>query len=284
MTSLVVSPGDTDRGAFTNFDSFANGTNGLKMIDGAADSASAFSRGDWIEGTINGVSAALDVVGMILNPLGTACSMVINWIMEHCGPLQDWLDELLGDPGVIKAGVQTWSNVGDHMSGIGPDYRSLVDTDTGGFSGLSMDAYRSAAGGMVHVFDALSKVAYGVSAGVEVAGGLLAGVRDFIQGLFSDLVGNAIGAVAQSALTLGIAAPAALGSLINKARSVLERCRKFMKALAESLDKMAALLKDISPALEATTKGLATVFREGTNIPTDVVVALGKGATGSDDT
>lgn len=283
MTSLVVSPGDTDRGAFTNFDSFANGANGLKMIDGAADSASAFSSGDWVEGTINGVSAALDVVGMILNPLGSACSMVINWIMEHCGPLQDWLDELLGDPGVIRAGVQTWSNVGDHMSGIGPQYRSLVDSDTSAFTGLSMDAYRSAAAGMVHVFDALSKVAYGVSAGVEVAGGLLAGVRDFIQGLFSDLVGDAIGAVAQSALTLGIAAPAALTSLLNKARSVIERCRTFMRALATSLDRMAALLRDISPALEATTKGLATVFREGTNVPTDIVVALGKGASGADN-
>lgn len=283
MSSLVVSPGDTDRGVFTNFDSFANGTNGLKMIDGAADSAAAFSSGDWIEGTINGVSAALDVVGMILNPLGTACSMVINWIMEHCGPLQDWLDELLGDPGVIKAGVQTWSNVGDHMAGIGPQYRSLVASDTGAFTGLSIDAYRAASSGMVHVFDALSKVAYGVSAGVEVAGGLLAGVRDFIQGLFSDLVGDAIGAVAQSALTLGIAAPAALTSLVNKARSVLERCRTFMKALAESLDKMAGLLKEISPALEATTKGLATVFREGTNMPTDVVVALGKGVAGSNN-
>lgn len=283
MSALVVDPGNTDRGVFTNFDSFSNGTNGLKMIDGAADSASAFSRGDWIEGTINGVSAALDVVGMILNPLGTACSMVINWIMEHCGPLQDWLDELLGDPGVIKAGVQTWGNIGDHMGGIGPDYRNLVDADTAGFTGLSMDAYRAAAGGMVHVFDALSKVAYGVSAGIEVAGGLLAGVRDFIQGLFSDLVGQAIGAAAQSALTLGIAAPAALGSLVNKARQVLERCRTFMKALAESLDKMAALLKEISPALEATTKGLATIFREGTNMPTDIVIALGKGTTGADN-
>jgi len=283
MSTLVVSPGDTQRGVFTNFDSFADGTNGLKMIDGAADSASAFSRGDWIEGAINGVSAALDVVGMVLNPLGSACSMVINWIMEHCGPLQDWLDELLGDPGVIRAGVRTWGNIGDHMGGIGPQYGDLVDADTGGFTGLSMDAYRAAAGGMVHVFDALAKVAHGVSAGIEVAGGLLAGVRDFIQGLFSDLVGEAIGAVAQSALTLGIAAPAALTSLVNKARSVIQRCQRFMKALAESLDKMAALLKEISPALEATTQGLATIFRKGADVPTDLVVALGKGATGADN-
>lgn len=283
MSSLVVDPGNTDRGVFTNFDSFANGTNGLKMIDGAADSASAFSRGDWIEGTLNGVSAALDVVGMILNPLGTACSMVINWIMEHCGPLQDWLDELLGDPGVIKAGVQSWANIGTHMDGIGPTFRNLVDADTGGYTGLSMDAYRAAAGGTVHLFDALATIAQGVSAGIEVAGGLLAGVRDFIQGLFSDLVGEAIGAAAQSALTLGIAAPAALTSLVNKARQVLERCRRFMRALAESLDKMADLLKRISPALETSTKGLAQVFRQGTNQPTNVVIALGKGVAGSDN-
>ena len=283
MSSLVVEPGNTDRGAFTNFDSFSNGTNGLKMIDGAADAATAFSRGDWIEGTINGVSAALDVVGMILNPLGGVCSMVINWIMEHCGPLQDWLDELLGDPGVIKAGAQSWSNIATHMGGIGPEYAHLVRSDTAGFSGLSIDAYRAAAGGMTHVFEALSQVGHGVSAGIEVAGGLLAGVRDFIQGLFSDLVGDAIGAAAQSALTLGIAAPAALGSLVNKARQVLERCRTFMKALAESLDKMAGLLAKISPALETSTTGLATIFRQGTNMPTDIVVALGKGAAGSDD-
>lgn len=283
MSTLVVEPGNTDRGWTTNFDSFANGTNGLKMIDGAADSATAFSRGDWVEGTINGVSAAIDVVGMILNPLGSVCSMVINWILEHCGPLQDWLDELLGDPGVIKASSESWNNIGNHLAGVGPEYRAMVAGDTSGFSGLAIDAYRGLSGGMADVFDALSKVSHGVSGGITVAGGLLAGVRDFIQGLFSDIVGQAAGALAQSALTLGIAAPSALGGLIAKAKSVVERCQKFMKALAESLDKMAALLKDISPALETSTTFLADICRKGANQPTSFALALGKGVGGSDD-
>lgn len=282
MSTLVAAPGETDRGWVTNFDSFANGTNGLKMIDGAADAATAFSRGDWIEGTINGVSAALDVVGMVLNPLGTVCSMVINWIMEHCGPLQDWLDELLGEPGVIKANAQTWDNIAQHMAGIGPEYRQLVGRDTGEFTGLAIDAYRTAGDGLAYVFDALSKVGTGVSAGIELAGGLLAGVRDFIQGLFSDIVGDAAGALAQSVLTAGIAAPAALAGLVNKARQIVERCRTFMKALAESLDKMAALMKEMSE-IQAVTQGLADIFRHGANVPTQFAVALGKGAAGSDD-
>ena len=282
MSGLVVSPGDTDRGAFTNFDSFASGTNGLKMIDGAADSASAFSQGDWIEGTINGVSAAIDVVGMVLNPLGGVCSMVINWIMEHCGPLQDWLDELLGDPGVITASAQTWTNIGDHLGDLGPDYSRAVTLDTSPFTGLAMDAYRSAGDGLAQLVVGLSKVSYGVSGGITVAGGLLAGVRDFIEGLFSDLVGNAIGAVAESALTLGVAAPAALGGLIAKAKSVLERCRKFMTALAESLDKMAQLLHEISPAMETSTKFLATMLRNGADQATSFAVAEAKGVAGAD--
>lgn len=281
---LVVSPGNTDRGALTNFDSWANGTNGLKMIDGATDSAAAFSRGDWIEGTINGVSAAIDVVGMVLNPLGGVCSMVINWILEHCGPLQDWLDELLGDPGVIKASSQTWTNIGDHLGGLGPDYTHAVGADIAPYRGLTIDAYRAAADGLSSVVVGLSKVSYGVSGGITVAGGLLAGVRDFIEGLFSDLVGAAAGAAAQSVLTLGVAAPAALGGLVAKARSVLERCRTFMTALARSLDDMAALLRDISPAMETSTKFLATMLRNGANASTSFAVAEGKGVAGSDDT
>ncbi|WP_248579753.1 hypothetical protein [Nocardioides sp. InS609-2] len=284
MSSLVVEPGNTDRGWVTNFDSFANGTNGLKMVDGAADSATAFSRGDWIEGSINGVSAAIDVVGMILNPLGSVCSMVINWILEHCGPLQDWLDELLGDPGVIKASSQTWSNIGDHLGSLGPEYSQLASADAAGYSGLAIDAYRLAADALAGVIEGLSKVSYGVSAGITVAGGLLAGVRDFIQGLFSDIVGDAAGAIAQSALTLGIAAPSALGGLIAKAKSVVQRCQAFMKALATSLDKMAKLLADISPALESSTKLLADICRNGANMPVSFAISLGKGVSGSDDT
>ncbi|WP_426243233.1 hypothetical protein [Nocardioides sp. LHG3406-4] len=283
MSSLFVEPGNTDRGAFTNFDSFANGTNGLKMIDGAVDSATAFSRGDWIEGSINGVSAALDVVGMILNPLGGLCSMAINWLIEHCGPIQDWLDQLLGDPGVIKASSQTWDNIGHHMAGIGPEYRDLVSQDTGDFTGLAIDAYRGASQGMAATFDALSKVAGGVAGGITVAGGLLAGVRDFITGLFSDLVGQVAGAIAESVLSAGVLAPHALGGLIAKAKSVVERCRKFMEALATSLDKMAGLLKDISPAMETSTKALAAICRNGASQPTSFALALGKGAGGSDD-
>ena len=251
------------------------------MIDGAADSATAFSRGDWIEGTINGVSAAIDVVGMILNPLGSVCSMVINWIMEHCGPLQDWLDELLGDPGVITASSETWNNIGNHLGGIGPEYRNLISSDTAGFSGLAIDAYRNLGNGMSDVFEALSKVSYGVSGGITVAGGLLAGVRDFIQGLFSDIVGQAAGALAQSVLTLGVGAPSALSGLIAKAKSIVERCQKFMRALATSLDKMATLLREISPALETSTKFLADICRNGANQPTSFALALGKGASGA---
>ncbi|MBA3783158.1 hypothetical protein [Nocardioides sp. InS609-2] len=85
-------------------------------------------------------------------------------------------------------------------------------------------------------------------------------------------------------MTLGIAAPACLAGLIAKAKSIIEKCRTFMKALASSLDKMAALLGKISPAMESATKTLSKYVVEGASLPVETALdfgfSMGKGATG----
>lgn len=283
MSSLVVTPGDTDRGAVTNFGSWNDCTNGLKMVDGAADAANAFANGDWIEGTVNGVSAGLDMIGTILNPLAGVCSMVVNWVIDHCGPVQDWLDQLLGDPVVIEASAATWTNIGTHLSGVAEEFRQVVVADMAGMDGLAVDAYRRFADLEADVLSGLARISHGVSAGTLAAGGLLAGVRDFIVGLFSDLVGRAVDAAAKAVLTLGIAAPACLAGLIDGARRLVTRARQFIEALSRSLDKMADLLAEISPAMEQATKTLATVCREGATMPTEFALSLGKNVAGADD-
>ena len=142
----------------------------MAVLDGAIDGASALAQGDFIEASVQGVSAALDVVGMIVNPIAGVSSMVANFMMEHCGALQEWLDEMLGDPAVISAGAQSWTNIGNHLQGLSPDYTSLVDHDLGEFSGLAINAYRGVSSVSAEVVTALGSISHGVSAGVEVAG------------------------------------------------------------------------------------------------------------------
>lgn len=282
---LVTSPG-TDHGHVANHGSITELNNGVAVLDGAIDGADALMRGDFIEASVQGVSAALDVVGMIVDPIAGVSSMVVNFVLEHCGAIQEWLDEMLGDPAVIAAGAQSWTNIGTHLTGLAPDYRSLVSNDLGEFSGLAIHAYREMSEISYELVNGLGHVAHGVSAGVELAGGLLAGVRDFVQALFSDLVGAAVSALAKVAITAGIAAPWAGTGLVMKAREVIEKCRTFMKGLSRSLDEFAELIGTISPAMKSATNAVSTYLVQGASLPVDTALTLsfsmGKGVTGGD--
>lgn len=283
MNDLVVTSPGTSHGAVANHGSITELNNGVAVLDGAIDGASALAQGDFVEASVQGVSAALDVVGMIVDPIAGVSSMVVNFVLEHCGAIQEWLDEMLGDPAVIAAGAQSWTNIGTHLQGLSPDYTSLVDKDLGEFSGLAIEAYRGVSTVSAELVTALGSIAHGVSAGVEVAGGLLAGVRDFVQALFSDLVGAAVSALAKVALTAGIAAPWAGTGLVMKAREVIEKCRTFMKGLSTSLDRFAELVGEISPAMKSATKAVSTYLVEGASIPVDagltLAFSMGKGTT-----
>lgn len=283
MNDLLVTANPTDHGAVSNFDSVNNATNGLPGIDGAADAVAALANGDFVEASVNGVSGAIDVVGMIIDPIAGVSSMVANFFMEHCGPLQDWLDEMLGDPAVITAGANTWTNIGNHLGDVALEYGRLVTSDLGEFSGLAMESYRSYALFVENTCFELGRVGHAVSAGIDIAGRLLAGVRDFVQALVSDLIGAAISALAKTAATLGLAAPWAGTGLVLKAKKIIEDCRTFMKGLATSLDEMGELIGIISPVMETATKSLSKYIVKGASIPVESLITLStsmaKGAT-----
>lgn len=237
--------------------SFNEMTDGLKMIDGAADSAEAFGRGDWIEGSVNGLSAGLDMVGAVVDPIGTIGSMFAGWLISHIGPVQDALDELLGDPGTIEGFAQTWQNCSQHLSGLAADYRSAARHDLSGLTGLTMDAYRSFAEVQESLITGMSNICAGVGAGVALGGTVLAGVREFIVQIMSDAIGQMVKLLGEAAATLGVMAPHAVVTAANKARELIQRTRTLMTDLARSLDRFAELAGEISPALETASRAMS---------------------------
>ncbi|MBC2932208.1 hypothetical protein [Nocardioides sp. zg-1228] len=249
-------------------------TNGLKMIDGAADSAEAFGRGDWIEGSANGLSAAVDVVGAVVDPIGTLGSMFAGWLLSHIGPVQDALDELLGDPATIQSFAQTWENCAGHLRGLADDYRGAVAGDLSGLQGMTMDAYRDFAETEESLVRGMGNVCTGVGAGVALGGTVLAGVREFIVQIMSDAIGQIIKLLGEAAATLGIAAPHAITTAANKARELIQRTRTLMTDLAKSLDKFADLVADISPALEKASTALAKASRYASEMNASELTAL----------
>lgn len=252
MSSLVAVPRNPG---------FNDLTDGLKMIDGAADAAEAFGRGDWIEGTANGMSAGLDVIGAMVDPIGTLGSMFAGWLLSHIGPVQDALDELLGDPVTIESFATTWENCATHLHGLADDYAAAVRRDLSGMSGMTISAYRSFAEEEEPLIRGMGYICTGVGAGVALGGTVLAGVREFIVQIMSDAIGQIIKVLGESLLSLGAATSHALTTAANKARALIRRTRQLMTDLARSLDKFADLIGDICPALDKAATSLAKVSR-----------------------
>lgn len=284
--NALVADAATDDGFLQNLDAPNDATNGLKVIDGAADAADAFGRGDWIEGSVNGLSAGIDVVGAVLDPIGTIGSCIAGWLIEHLGPVQDWLDELLGDPGSITAASTTWHNVSTHLSGVGNEYAMAARGDLSGQQGLAVAAYGRFADLQGGVIDGMSHIADAVGAGVALAGTVLAGVREFISSTLADLVGQIVKLIGETVFTLGLGAPHAFATAANKCREMIQRTRTFMDDLARSLDRMAGLLGDISPALESGATALAKVSRHASSMgehELNFLVSMGKAGGQTDD-
>src|SRR5690349_11015037 len=71
------------------------------------------SNGEWdaLAMSVDGASVALDVLGMVMNPLGEIVKAGVGWLLEHVECLREPLELLTGDPKAVDAVAQTWNNI-----------------------------------------------------------------------------------------------------------------------------------------------------------------------------
>lgn len=268
----VATAPDDGKGLLTNTelvdhgDESVNITNGVPVLDSALDSAVAFRDGDWIEGGLDAMSAGLDVMGAIMDPFGTLGSLVAGWIIEHLRPVQDWLDQLCGDPDAVFAESQTWHNVAVGLDGVAKDYLNAVRSDIGGMGGAMVVSYTGYAGMEAGVISGMARVADCVGAGVTLGGMVISGVRDFIEQELTQVIGEILGDVAEALCSVGILAPHALVNAANKCRQLISKAQQFMEKLSRSLSKMADLLHDINPKLEEAAKYMSKASEEASRL------------------
>jgi hypothetical protein len=78
--------------------------------------AQGIKDGNWIDVTLGGVSAGLDALALISDPIGALLQYGVAWLIEHVKPLSEALDWLAGDPAQIAAHAQTWRSVAGNRS------------------------------------------------------------------------------------------------------------------------------------------------------------------------
>ncbi|AGL18681.1 hypothetical protein [Actinoplanes sp. N902-109] len=250
---------------------------GLGLVEDAAQVSNGIKNNSWVDGTLGGVGGSLDVLGVVIDPLGSLVAWGVSWLMEHVKPLKDALDWLAGNPDEVAAHAMTWQNVSAFTRDTGQNYADALRSQISEWQGASAEAYRSHGAEHVAVIDAISSAAGALSYAVEGAGllvGLVRGiVRDLIAQFVATLAARLPQWLAEEGITLGFATPVVVGQVSALVATWVNKIQKFVRALLNSLrmlrgkiDELTALmsrLKALLQKLGRSRAGARTPSRPG---------------------
>ncbi|MEV6601462.1 hypothetical protein AB0M36_32105 [Actinoplanes sp. NPDC051346] len=245
---------------------------GIGIAESITDTVQGVESGSWIDSTIGGVSASLEALGLVVDPIGSLVSWGVAWLIEHVKPLSDALDWLAGDPDQIAAYAQTWRNVAASTADMAGDLRDAMTRQLSDWAGPAAEAYRGHTGAQLAAMDALKRAASGIGSIVEGAGLLVALVREMVRDLIADFV--SVLAVrlpmwlAEEGLTLGLATPlvaSQVGSLVAKWAAKIS---KLVMGLLNSLRRLKPMLTHLGAAIDELRDLLRRLTRsDGTQAP-----------------
>ncbi|MEU8611198.1 hypothetical protein AB0C29_24755 [Actinoplanes sp. NPDC048791] len=223
---------------------------GLGLVEDAAAITDGIRDNSWVDGTLGGVGASLDMLSLAVDPLGTLVSWGVAWLMEHVQPLKDALDWLAGNADEVAAHAATWSNVAAFTDEARQQYADRLRTEVSGWFGASGDAYRAHAGMQLQVLEGLATAAQGISYAVEGAGLLVALVRGIVRDLIAEFIGTLAARLpqwlAEAGLTLGIATPVVIGQVATLVAKWVNRIQHFVRGLLSSLRRLSTKLDDLA--------------------------------------
>src|SRR4051794_28831316 len=210
--------------------------------------------GGWIEGTIGGFAASVDVLAVVTDPAGALVSWGVSWLMEHVKPLSDALDWLAGDPDQIMAYARTWQNVAGAASSAASSLRDAVDRELAAWTGPAADAYRRHATSHLGALNAAAEAGNGLAVIVEGAGLLVALVRGLVRDLIADFV--SVLAVrlwewlAEEACTLGIATPWVVAQVSSLVGKWVAKITDLFRGLLASLRRLGGEIGSLTKLIE----------------------------------
>lgn len=245
---------------------------GIGIAESISDTVQGVESGSWIDSTIGGVSASLEGLGLLVDPLGSLASWGVAWLIEHVKPLSDALDWLAGDPDQITAYAQTWRNIATNTTGLAGDLRDAVTRQVGDWAGPAADAYRRHAGEQLTAMDAMARGASGIGTIVEGAGLLVALVREMVRDLIADFV--SVLAVrlptwlAEEGFTLGVATPLVVSQVGSMVAKWAAKISKLVMGLLNSLRRLKPMLKNLGDLIDELRDLLRRLARaDGTHTP-----------------
>ncbi|QFU88341.1 RHS repeat-associated core domain-containing protein [Amycolatopsis sp. YIM 10] len=239
------------------------GVTGIGIAESAVDLANGVSDGSWVEAGLGAVGVGLEVLSMVVDPIGTLASYGVSWLIEHVQPLKEALDWLAGDPPVIQSFSETWANVAAEVNAIAGDLGNEVTNGTAGWQGEGAEAYRGAAAEQADALAGAASLADGISAGVMIMGTVVAAVRELVRDLVAELVGKLITWALEAAATLGFATPAIAVQATTAITKTISKISDFIRKLVKTIGNVSPKIRKIIDKLGEIIEKLSKMLRKG---------------------
>lgn len=218
--------------------------------------------GSWIDGTLGVVSASLDALAFVSDPVGALLQYGIAWLIEHVKPLSEALDWLAGDPAQITAHAQTWRNVAASLRDTAGDLARDVRIDLAEWGGLAGPAYRAWAHEQQQAITGLAAGADTMATITEATAGLVAAVRLLVRDAIATCVSRLIVYAAELVATAGLATPLVAEQVTTLVASWAARIAKLLRGLINSLRRIIPAARRLAELIDKLKQALARLQRQ----------------------
>ncbi|MGW5558195.1 WXG100 family type VII secretion target [Micromonospora sp. NPDC003944] len=218
--------------------------------------------GRWIDGSLGVVSASLDALALVSDPVGALLQYGIAWLIEHVKPLSEALDWLAGDPAQITAHAQTWRNVAGSLRDDAAELARAVRTDVARWGGSAGPAYRTWASEQQQAITGLAQGADTMAAITEGAAGLVAAVRLLVRDAIATCVSRIIVYAGELLITGGLAAPLVVEQVSTLVASWGARIARLLRGLLASLRRLMPEIRRLGDLIEKLKQALGRLLKQ----------------------
>ncbi|MCZ7437701.1 WXG100 family type VII secretion target [Micromonospora sp. WMMC241] len=235
--------------------------------------------GSWIDGGLGVVSAGLDALAIVSDPVSALLQYGIAWLVEHVKPLSEALDWLAGDPAEITAHAQTWRNVAASLREDAADLAHAVRTEVAGWTGVAGAGYRSWAGEQQQAVIGLAQGAEALAAITEGAAGLVAAVRLLVRDAVAACVSRLIVYATELVASAGLATPLVVEQVTTTVASWAARIARLLRGLLASLRRLMPEVRRLGELIERLKQALSRLTDSSPRSPHNPVDGVHGGHT-----
>lgn len=230
-----------------------------------------------LDATLNTIAVAADVVDAAVNPIKTAVSWAVNWIISHIDPLPDMLQQFTGDPEKVEAAALTWERIGDQWTQAAAELEAAVKAGLSAQVCRTLNAYKVQIGSVIETFRSLGDACRVVATCLNILSAMVKIVYDLTREAIGDLIGSFIQSATEIVFSLGTATPVVIGQIsatvskwvtriTTKGKQVLNGFQEALKSFTKLngiLEKLGGVLKKLFSHVDDLADGAKDAWKAG---------------------